>query len=172
MKKIIIPIIAAVILGVGSGVTVAMMNRANTVVADEPAFEEVEVKSGCYYLNGAADSDLWIEVTSETISLKGDDVDSLIREKIAETYAEDMEGISEEAMQDWVDRELLLYCAEKPYLAHVVNLPSERCIIKVDRHNRPVENREDLLNTNAGFGYDDTTDTINLPLFGDFTLVE
>ena len=51
MKKIIIPIIAAAILGVGGEITAVMMNRANVAIADE-TLEKVEVKSDKYYLNG------------------------------------------------------------------------------------------------------------------------
>lgn len=170
MKKIIIPIIAAAILGVGGGVTAAMMNRSNVATADEPAFEEVEVKSGNYYLNGDVDSGLWIVVTPETISLKGDDIEASLRETAISRL--DGQEISEQDIQDYMDATRLLYCEEKPYYAYVVNVQSARCTIKVDRHNRPVENREDLLNTNAGFLYEDTTDTIYLGAFGDFTLVE
>lgn len=172
MKKIIIPIIAAAILGAGAGVTAVMMNRANVATADDAVDEEVEVKSGNYYLNGDVDSGLWIEVTPETISLKGDDVDSMMRAAIAEDYAGETEDVVEEVIQDQLEKDKLLYCEEKPYYAYVVNLTRTRCIIKVDRNNRPVENREDLRNTNAGFSYNDTTDTIHLSLFGDFTLVE
>ncbi|MDE6733473.1 MAG: hypothetical protein K2J77_11435 [Oscillospiraceae bacterium] len=170
MKKFVIPIIAAAILGVGAGVTAVMMNRANVATADDAVgVEEVEVKSGSYYLNGDVDSGLWVVVTPETISLKGDDIDASMREAIAELYEEEL---SEEFMQENIDMNKLLYCEEKPYFAHVVNLPKSRCVISVERENRPVEKREDLLNTNAGFGYEDTTDTIHLSLFGDFTLVE
>lgn len=172
MKKIIIPIIAAAILGVGAGVTAVMINRANVATADELAFEEVEVKSGNYYLNGDVDSGLWIEVTPETISLKGDDIDKSLREGTTALYKVEIDELDEEFMQEEVDKRKLLYCEEKPYFAHIVNLSKSRCMICVDRENRPVENREDLLNTNAGFPYDDTTDTIHLALFGDFTLVE
>lgn len=170
MKKIIIPIIAAAILGVGAGATALVMNRATVATADEPAFEEVEVKSGNYYLNGDVDSGLWIVVTPETISLKGDDIEASLREAAASTF--EGQEVSEQDIQDYMDALRLLYCEEKPYYAYVVNVQSARCTIKVDRYNRPVENREDLLNTNAGFLYEDTTDTIYLGAIGDFTLVE
>ena len=170
MKKIIIPIIAAAILGVGGGVTAVMMNRATVATADEPAFEEVEVKSGKYYLNGDVDSGLWIVVTPETISLKGDDIEASLREYTISGF--DGQEVTEQDIQDLMDQRRILYCEEKPYYAYVVNVQSARCTIKVDRHNRPVENREDLLETNAGFLYEDTTDTIYLAAFGAFTLVE
>lgn len=172
MKKIIIPIIAAAILGVGAGVTAVMMNRANVATADEPAFEEVEVKSGKYYLNGDVNSSLWIVVTPDTISLKGDDMEASLREYATTFFEESKQDVSEQDIQDYIDALRLLYCEEKPYYARVVNVRSARCEIKVDRHNRPVESREDLLNSNASFLYEDTTDTIFLSVFGDFTLVE
>lgn len=170
MKKFVIPIIAAAILGVGAGVTAVMMNRANVATADEPAFEEVEVKSGSYYLNGDVNSGLWIVVTPDTISLKGDDIEASLRKAAEELLVP--QGASEQDIQDYMDTLRLLYCEEKPYLARVVNVYSARCEIKVDRHNRPVENREELLYTNASFLYEDTADTIYLDVFGDFTLVE
>lgn len=171
MKKIVIPIIAAAILGVGGGVTAVMMNRANVATAEVPGLEEIEVKSGSYYLNGDVDSGLWIVVTPETISLKGDDIDSSMREAIAAQYEKEVDELNEEFMQQTVDKNKVLYCEEKPYLAYVRN-GKYRCIIMVDRFNESVENREDLLYSNAGFSYEDTTDTIRLSLFGDFTLVE
>lgn len=172
MKKFIVPIIAAAILGVGAGVTAVMMNRTNVATADAPGLEEVEVKSGNYYLNGDVDSDLWIVVTSETISLKGNDIDTSMREGVALMYEKDVDELDEEFMQEQVDKFKLLFCEEKPYFAYVVNTSNWRCVIHVDRFNEPVEKREDLQYTNAGFLYEDTTDTINLALFGDFTLVE
>lgn len=172
MKKFIIPIIAAAILGVGVGVTTIAMNRANVANAGAPSFEEVEVKSGNYYLNGDADSCLWIVVTPETISLKGDDIDASLRAGVAAMYEKDVDELDKEFMQDEVDKFNLLYCEEKPYYAYVVNTSKTRCVIHVNRHNEPVENREDLRSSNAGFCYDDTTDTIHLSFFGDFTLVE
>lgn len=170
MKKFVIPIIAAAILGVGVGLTAVVTNRANVATADAPAFEEVEVKSGNYYLHGDVDSDLWIVVTPDTISLKGDDIEASLRKAAEELLVP--QGASEQDIQDYMDTLRLLYCEEKPYFARVVNVNSARCEIKVDRHNRPVENREDLLYTNASFLYEDTADTIYLDVFGDFTLVE
>lgn len=175
MKKFIVPIIAAAILGAGAGVTAVMMNRANVAAADNPGIEEVEVKSGKYYFNGDVNSGLWIVVTPETISLKGDDIETPMREAITAMYREDepeLIELSEVVMQSNLDKANLLYCEEKPYYAHVVNLPNWRCVINVDRFNRPVENREDLLDSGAAFLYDDMTDTIELGLFGNFTLVE
>lgn len=175
MKKFVIPIIAAVILGVGTGVTAVITNRANVAAADNPGIEEVEVKSGKYYFNGDVNSGLWIEVTPETISLKGDDIETPMREAITAMYKEDkpeLVELNEEVMQSNLDKANLLYCEEKPYYAHVVNLQNWRCVINVDRFNKPVENREDLLNSATGFLYNDTTNTIELGLFGDFTLVE
>lgn len=175
MKKFVIPIIAAAILGVGAGVTAVVTNRANVAAADNPGIEEVEVKSGKYYLNGDVNSGLWIVVTPETISLKGDDIDTPMREAITAMYKEDqpeLDELSEETMQRNLDENKLLYCEEKPYYAHVVDLQKWRCVINVDRFNKPVENREDLLNSGAAFLYNDTTDTIELGLFGEFTLVE
>lgn len=175
MKKFVIPIIAAAILGVGAGVTAVVTNRANVAAADNPGIEEVEVKSGKYYLNGDVNSGLWIVVTPETISLKGDDIETPMREAILAMYKEDkpeLVELNEEVMQRNLDQSKLLYCEEKPYYAHVVNLPNWRCVINVDRFNRPVENREDLLDSGAALKYNDTTNTIHLALFGDFTLVE
>lgn len=172
MKKFIIPIIAAAILGVGVGVTTIAMNRANVANAGAPGFEEVEVKSGNYYLNGDVNSGLWIVVTPETISLKGDDIDTSLRAGVAAMYEKNVDELGEEFMQEQVDKFNLLLCEEKPYYAYVVNTSKTRCVIHVDRYNKPVENREDLRSSNAGFPYEDTTDTIHLAFFGDFTLVE
>lgn len=173
MKKFVIPIIAAAILGVGAGVTAVVTNRANVAAADNPGIEEVEVKSGKYYLNGDVNSGLWIVVTPETISLKGEDVDTSIKEAIAADLGKEIEEVDEEYMQTTFDADKLLFCDEKPYYARVAGFQNWRCIIHVDRTNKTtVENREDLLHSNAAFVYDDITDTINLGAFGDFTLVE
>lgn len=160
---------AAVILAVGGGIVMLTHDRADIEITND-GIEEVTVKSGKYYLDGDVNSGLWIVVTPDTISLKGDDIEASLR-KVAEELLVP-QGASEQDIQNYMNDLRLLYCEEKPYLAYVVNLRSARCTIKVDRHNRPIENREDLLNTNAGFLYDDTTNKIRFSAFGDFILVE
>lgn len=172
-QRLVIAAAAALIIGVVGVIAAMTLGKANVATADIPGIEEVEVKSGKYYLNGDVDSGLWIVVTPETISLKGDDIETSMREAIAEMLEKPQEEINEAAMQDYLAKERLLYCEEKPYLATVCGGSDKyRCLINVDRFNNPVENREDLLNSGAAFRYDDITDTIHLSLFGDFILVE
>lgn len=170
-KQLLIAAAAALIIGVGGGIAAMTLGKANVATADNPGVEEVEVKTGNYFFNGDVNSGLWIEITPETFSLKGDDIDASLRKAIAALYEVEEDDLSEEFMQAFIDKSKILYCEEKPYYATVMNGKS-RCDISVDRFNNPVENREDLLYSNAGFGYQDTTDTINLSLFGDFILVE
>lgn len=177
LKVALIAAAAILVVGLG-GVAAGSISKANVATADIPDLEEVTVKSGKYYLNGDVDSGLWIEITPETISLKGDDIEKSLREAITAMYREDkpdLVELNESVMQDNLEKSKLLYCEEKPYFARVSHLQEWRCIINVDRFNRPVEKREDLLNSGAAFLYDDITNKIELGLFesfGYFILVE
>lgn len=178
LRGALIAAAAVFVVGIG-GVAAASISKANVANAGRPDFEEVTVKSGNYYLNGDVDSGLWIEITPETISLKGDDIEKSLREAITAMYREDQPDLvelNEAAMQTNLDKSKLLYCEEKPYLASVwYGSEKYRCLIHVSRFNTPVENREDLLNSGASFLYDDITNKIHLGLFkgfGDFILVE
>ncbi len=180
LKVALIAAAAVLVVGLG-GVAAVSLSKANTAAADRPDFEEVTVKSGIYYLNGDVNSGLWIEITPETFCLKGDDIESSLREAITAMYRADQPDLvelNEAAMQTNLDKWKLLYCEEKPYLARVMpGNDKYRCIINVDRFNNPVENRMDLLDSGAAFRYDDITNKIRLGGFaaadyGDFILVE
>lgn len=155
---------AAAILVVGlGGVAAGSISKANVATADKPDFEEIVVKSGKYYLNGDVSSGLWVEVTPETISLKGDDIDTSMREAIAVFYETRNFPLDEAIMQQDLVRHKHHYCDEKSYFAYVWldGSDSYRCMIRCD----PTI-------SSAGFRYDDITNKIRLTLFGDFILVE
>ncbi len=92
MKKIILPIILAAALGVGGGIAAVMLNRTNNAAADaapeDKVPENLEVKSGKYYLNGDKNSGLWIEVTPEYLVTKADssDIDSVLTSLLREIH--------------------------------------------------------------------------------------
>ena len=164
MKKIIIPIIAAAILGVGGGVTAVMMNRANVATADEPEMEpyptDVEVTSGRYYFNGDKDSGLWVEVNSDFLTLKGDDIEAALREAAGGV------DVNYNNMK-------LLYCAEKDYVVRNFMPDRSEYILNISRSGERLDDeiiKED--NGAAALKYNKADNTIHLGAFGDFTLVE
>lgn len=168
MKKIVVPIIIAAALGIGGGITAVMLNKSNVAGADAvegTAPDNFEVKSGKYYLNGDKNSDLWIEVNPDFLILKGEDVDASIRKAITERAFEN------EAIEEEISEAKILYCTQKIYSAVHVGFESYSHLILVSRHNTESD-PEKLIDSNAGFLYDADTNTINLSLFGDFTLVE
>lgn len=174
MKKFVLPIIIAAVLGVGGGITAVMLNRSNTAVADAEDFNtpaDIEVKSGKYYLNGDKNSDLWIEVNHDFLILKGTDVDKSVKDAVVKNYEETSDPTpTDEEIKSEVEECKTLYCTEKLYAIKAVGLDSIPYSIKVSRDNS-VTDRNELMKTNAGFPYNGK-DTINLGLFGDFILVE
>lgn len=173
MKKIVIPIILAAILGIGGAAAVITMGR-NSVSAnaddDIDAFPtNVEVSSGKYYLNGDKESDLWIEVTPDYISLKGSDVDKSLKDAIVKDYEKDNIQTTDEVLNEVFEETKVLYCAEKIYLVRAIG--SEEYVINVSRKNTATD-REMLKKTNAAFPYIPAENTIKLALFGDFILIE
>lgn len=178
MKKFVAPIILAAVLGICGGVTVVLSNRVNTVRADdiEDTLPMVEVKNGNYYLNGDTKSDLWIEVNSKFLILKGTDVDKSIRDAIVKQQEnEDLTSCTNEeieAARQWMfDEDKILYCTEKIYTVQPVGLKNMPYILNVSRHNDE-STSDELRRSNAAFPYNHDTNTINLSLFGDFILVE
>lgn len=168
MKKAIVPIIIAAALGIGGGVTVVMMNRpaaADKNSAKEDVPDNIEVKSGTYYLNGDKNSDLWVEVNPDFLILKGDDVDASIRNAIVERATEN------EAIEEEISDAKILYCTEKVYTVSHIGIKDVPYCIHVSRDNTESD-PEKLIHSNAGFPYNPDTNTIRLSLFGNFTLSE
>lgn len=164
MKKIVIPIIAAAILGVGGGVTAVMMNRATVATADEPGMEEyptyIEVTSGKYYLNGDKDSGLWVEANPDFLTLKGDDIETALRDAAG--------GVEEN-----YNNMRLLYCAEKDYVVRNFKPDQSEYILNISRSGERLDDEsiksDDVA---AGLKYKKAENTIHLGAFGDFKLVE
>lgn len=79
MKKLMLPIIIVVVLGVSSGITAVIVTRTNakqqTEVFSAPPAEELTVTSGRYYLNGDKSQKIWLEVNPDFLTLAGDDAD-------------------------------------------------------------------------------------------------
>ncbi|MCI5579517.1 MAG: hypothetical protein MR364_08505 [Oscillospiraceae bacterium] len=173
MKKIILPIIIVAALGVGGGVTAVMLNRANTVSADVDELSPVlnVLKCGKYYLNGDKNADLWIEVNPDFLILKGIDVDKSIRDALVKRHEDNSDPVPEKTLQWEFEEDKKLYATEKLY--SVMNFGTENTpyLIKVSRDNTE-STPEELIRSNAGFPYNDKTNTIKLSLFGEFTLVD
>lgn len=174
MKKFVLPIIIAAVLGVGGGVTAIMMNRSSTAAADAEDINtpaDIEVKSGKYYLNGDKNSDLWIEVNRDFLILKGSNVDKSVKDAVVKNYEETSDlSPTDEEIKSEVEECKTLYCTEKLYAVKAVGLDNMPYSIKVSRDNS-VTDRNELMKTNAGFRYNGK-DTIELSLFGDFIFVE
>lgn len=182
MKKIIFPVIIAAVLGIGGGIAVVTLNGTNTTIAAaETEVSNDILKSGTYYLNGDVNAEMWIEVNPDFLTFKGTDIDkSLTEAAIKGNYelAKSLEDASldigytatDEVTANQLEELKQLYCAEKLYQLQYVGLPGSPYVIMVDRYNTTTD-RKELLTSNAGFGFDDQTNTISLSL-GVFTLVE
>lgn len=163
LKVALIAAAATLVVGLG-GVTAVMMNRANVATADEPGMDEyprdVEVTSGKYYLNGDKDSGLWVEVNPDFLTLKGDDI---------ETALKDAAG----GVEVNYNNMKLLYCAEKDYVVRNFNPDRSEYVLNISRSSERLDD-ESLRNERgvAGLMYNKAENTIHLGAFGDFTLVE
>lgn len=176
MKKVIVPIIIAAVLIIGATVAVIVMNSHDTAdknPADEAVLDNVEVKSGKYYLNGDKNSDVWMEVNPDYLIVKGTDIDKSLKDAIAanfhgldpgETPDEDIALM----MKNEFESCKTLYCTQKAYTVSYIGAKNLPYIINVSR-----DNMKNPHNTSAaGFPYNPDTNTIKLGLFGKFTLVE
>lgn len=90
MKKIVIPIIIAAVLGAG-GVTAAVIITGNNAKKQEtvysaPPAEELKITSGRYYLNGDKSQKVWMEVNPDFITLAGDDADDHLMNHAKKLY--------------------------------------------------------------------------------------
>lgn len=182
MKKIIIPVIIAAVLGIGGGVAAVTLNIANntTAAADVQVSNEL-LKSRTYYLNGDVNAEMWVEVNPDFLTLKGTDLDKSLTEAALRLHEEHERSLKEasisleisaddETMALELEEFKQLYCAEKLYQLKYVGLETIPYTIKVDCDNT-ITDREELLRTNAGFPFNDKTNTISLAI-GDFILVE
>lgn len=172
MKKIIIPVIIAAALGVGSAAAVISLNKSAD--ADLPVVTELE--NGTYYLNGDKSSDVWMEVNSDYLIVKGTDIDASLKDAIASR----MHGLSPNEtpdentaaeMQNEFEDCKTLYCTEKVYLVQEFLPEESKSIIKVSRDNTATD-PESLEKSNAGFVYNYAKNSINTSLFGDFVLAK
>lgn len=87
LKLVPIGAAAALILTAGGIVTAVAINKASLEAAatsDGETFPELDYKLhiGKYYLDGNKDSEIWYEVTEDTIQLKGKDLEKTIREDV------------------------------------------------------------------------------------------
>lgn len=175
MKKIIIPVIIAAVLGVGSGVTAVLVNRANTATANylEGEIVDLEVKSGTYYLNGDKNAELWFEATPDHLILKGKDVDKSIKNAIIEDLEEGSMPFNDDDINATLEITKMLYCGEKIYVAEYVNMEYPYWLL-ISRDNSEKDRSELKENSSAAaaWAHNDKTNTIKTGLFGEFTLVE
>lgn len=155
---------AAVILALGGGIVMLTLDRADIAITDDSIMDEyptdVEVPSGKYYFNGDINSGLWVEVNPDFLILKGDDIETALRE------AADGVGVNYDNMK-------LLYCAEKDYVIRNFKPDKSEYIIKISRTGERMDD-ESIKNESsaAGLLYKKAQNSIRLGAFGDFTLVE
>lgn len=163
MKKIIIPIIVAAILGVGGGVTAVMMNRP--AVADEDGVIP-EVKTGKYYLNGDVNSDIYVELTEDYIvtRISGDSLSKFEEFCRNKGYTEEEVAINAERHRDD-------YCTERTYVLGVTGVDSVPYMLLTHYDEEEAANTTDHRITGSGYKFDGDN-KISLSLIGDFTLVE
>ena len=165
MKKIIIPIIAAAILGAGAGVTAMMMNKPVDANDQLPV---PEVVTGNYYLNGDENADMYFELTDDYLALRieGDNYatikDFLLENGKNEQWADDM---AKDMSED--------YCAENPYVISVFGTETTpyQIMIHWTEGFKLHEDQVGLTYGGTGFTYNGI-DKIECAPFGDFILVE
>lgn len=170
MKKIIIPVIIAAALGVGGGVAAVTLRGAGDSANAAIEVSNDILKSGTYYLDGDVNAEVWVEVTPDYITLKGTDIDKALTEAIIRDFGEFDIPVTDEKLELQLNENKRLYCTEQLYQLQYLGLEDIPYVIKVDRDNL-ITDREELLNTNAGFRFNDKTNTISLAV-GEFTLVE
>lgn len=100
LKLVPIGAAAALILTAGGIVTVAAINKASLEAAatsDGETLPELDYKLpvGKYYLDGNKDSEIWYEVTEDTIQLKGKDLEKTFREDVRLMNGNDKDGNSD-----------------------------------------------------------------------------
>lgn len=163
MKKIIIPIIAAAILGAGAGVTAMIVNRP--AVADEEGILP-EIKTGRYYLNGDVNSDMYIELTDDYIVTRigGDSLAKFEEFCRNKGFTEEEVNISAEKHRDD-------YCTERKYVLSVTGLDSVPYMLVTHYDEEVAANTVDHRIPGSGYKFNGD-DTISLSLIGDFILVE
>lgn len=125
VKKIIIPIIIAAVLGVGSGAAAIVAN--NSIATADQKAQLPELKFGKYYLNGDVNSDTYLEVTDNYVAVRllCDDkragFEELEREYFSkdECYFADIDTL----VKANIDKDMEDYCSEKKYLISIFGTP-------------------------------------------------
>ncbi|MCH5205554.1 MAG: hypothetical protein J1F09_01290 [Oscillospiraceae bacterium] len=171
MKKFIIPIAIAVVLGIGGGIAAVMLSRgANSEIENNGVQSEVivpELKSGNYYLNGDIERDLYLEVTEDHISLKSADLVAEFKKVIlAEWEEKGYEDIGEEKINSSAEEYAKEYSPKNPYVISVTGIEEVPYAVLIHWNGTDAS-------TYTGSGYwFNGVDTLNLSWFGDFILVD
>lgn len=106
LKRIPIGAAAALVLAAGGIVTAVAINKASLEArsTSEELFPELDYKLpvGKYYPNGDKNSDIWLEVTEDTIQLKGKNLEKTFREDEELMNGADGEGNTDtESLLKW-----------------------------------------------------------------------
>lgn len=156
---------AAVILALGGGIVMLTLDRADIAITDDdPIMDEyptdVEVPSGKYFFNGDINSGLWVEVNPDFLTLKGDDIETSLRDAAGGVEAN-------------YNNMKLLYCAEKDYVVRNFKPDKQEYVLNISRSGERMDD-ESIRNDDfaAGLMYNKAENTIHLGAFGDFILVE
>lgn len=159
---------AAAVLALGGGIVMLTLDRSDIDITDDPEIYEyteeyptdVEVTCGKYYFNGDINSGLWVEVNPDFLTLKGDDIETALREAAGGS------DINYNNMR-------LLYCAEKDYVIRNFKPDKSEYIIKISRTGERMDD-ESIKNDggSAALLYKKAQNSIRLGAFGDFILVE
>lgn len=164
MKKIVIPIIIAAVLGAGGVVTAVALNKPSTAVADNEVGAP-EIAEGKYYLNGDKESGIYFEFTDDYLALR---VEGNAVEKVKEFVIQDEEKRGNEVTDEWVTEQAQeIYSdfgAENPYVVGVFGNEYQLMIHWREGASGPTY-------SGCGFPYDGYK-TIKCSPFGEFKLVE
>ena len=180
MKKVTVPIIIAAILIIAAVVAVIFINKnrveterlneeqsAFLLPTDDEVYpSDVAPKSGTYYLDGDKNADLWLEVNSDFLQLKGKDLDAALRKAV----------ISKQQVASDVDvspqcEELRkLYCVEKDYL---VTKRGSDYVLTISRDDKRTDRKSLKKSDNtAALKFNADENSITLGTIGRFILAE
>lgn len=141
-------------------VAVSNLNSSALDTVDDmsyQAFKDVEIPQGRYMFNGDSDSEYWIDVTPETITVCGPDIEG----EVYKNFKEETPDQSEEILRETAKNSVQEFLQPNEYRSVQAD--------GVDFVNVFVDwVEEDGLISGYGFWYED--DVINWGIMGDFVL--
>lgn len=163
MKKgIIIAVIAAAVAGIAAGLVFSFKSSSDT----EPDYSVPTPLYGNYYLNGDKESGAYVELTEDTVVLKGDRVEEYFRESIIDFLGDD---ITEEDIERNLKRDMEQFAVESEYVVGHIGLDDVPYAI-FNSWNKDKEVINNKYSGASGYWYNGT-DKLTLGGIGDFIYI-